>query len=469
MVTAATLAIGSMTATGPVVAAPNSTLTPSERQALNHVGLSVNYLMTHYGVSTKEALRRMRLQEDSDRLAKQLVDSSPDTYAGMWIDQAHGGILMVGSTRPTDLRSAIARFPDRNHVKTYQTSRSFADLQALKGSIDTELHTNSYSSIQAGIDAVHNTVTVTLPAEIPSTAANTTSAIVQRYHGAVSVRRAPKNADDKVGYSRTLNSAKAVSPDSAEDDCNPVTCAPNMRGGLRLDIQRDDGTYGGCTNGYNIYDDDTGKPYILTAGHCVMESNHSHVDHPIHNGINVATEQQSGGFESDGFPLDFALMPFDSDNESYWLDQFPSERYQIHEQCVTVNANGPCVNHELDVSLIDPYGTGSGHPVGTVVCATGSSSTSSEGPSGWVNGTRCGEITSLSGGVYTTNICSRKGDSGGPMFQELTTGTASGFGVLHDGTDTNSSTCGSSEWSEYVPLFTILNFNYAETGLNLWL
>ncbi len=45
-------------------------------------------------------------------------------------------------------------------------------------------------------------------------------------------------------------------------------------------------------------------------------------------------------------------------------------------------------------------------------------------------GTRCGEVTSTNGG-FVTNICSRKGDSGGPLFSEA---TGYAYGILNDGT-----------------------------------
>ena len=42
-----------------------------------------------------------------------------------------------------------------------------------------------------------------------------------------------------------------------------------MRGGIRLDVPRNDGTVGGCTTGFNLTVG-VRDAYVLTAGHCVV-------------------------------------------------------------------------------------------------------------------------------------------------------------------------------------------------------
>jgi hypothetical protein len=68
---------------------------------------------------------------------------------------------------------------------------------------------------------------------------------------------------------------------------------PPMRGGLRLDIRRQDGTVGGCTSGFNVEGlgvKNDNERYVLTAGHCVLGHNHEWIDHTYHRGRLVGVE-----------------------------------------------------------------------------------------------------------------------------------------------------------------------------------
>jgi hypothetical protein len=88
---------------------------------------------------------------------------------------------------------------------------------------------------------------------------------------------------------------------------------PPMRGGLRLDVPRQDSTVGGCTMGFNVEGVGRGNPnerYTLTAGHCVLghnddDHNHDWIDHTYHRGIPVGVEDR-GLVTRDP---DFAIMP----------------------------------------------------------------------------------------------------------------------------------------------------------------
>jgi streptogrisin C len=92
-----------------------------------------------------------------------------------------------------------------------------------------------------------------------------------------------------------------------------------------------------------------------------------------------------------------------------------------------------------------------------VLCATGTGDMDPN--NGYKNsttlpGTRCGEITGTNGGIVT-NICSRKGDSGGPLFSEL---SGRAYGILNGGTagvGNCPTTSPGSEWSQYSPLSKI--------------
>ncbi len=95
---------------------------------------------------------------------------------------------------------------------------------------------------------------------------------------------------------------------------------------------------------------------------------------------------------------------------------------------------------------------------GWVACGTGSGDDSEVGYT--VNtdvlpGTRCGEITGKNGGLVS-NICSRPGDSGGPLFSEI---DGMAYGILHGGYDGNGpcpTSPAGTEWSDYSPMSRIV-------------
>ncbi|WP_305788202.1 hypothetical protein [Symbioplanes lichenis] len=85
--------------------------------------------------------------------------------------------------------------------------------------------------------------------------------------------------------------------------------------------------------------------------------------------------------------------------------------------------------------------------VGWVACHTGATSLN----------TRCGTVTGKNGGIVT-NICTRPGDSGGPLFSEVDNRA---YGVL-SGT-TNEDICSGSHFS---PLSVIFAAAQAKSGIS---
>src|SRR5690349_7086743 len=69
---------------------------------------SVAYLRTTYGLTAAEAMRRLELQRTAATLQDVLARDYPDTYAGSWIDQEHGGVLMIGSTDPAAFTTPLS-------------------------------------------------------------------------------------------------------------------------------------------------------------------------------------------------------------------------------------------------------------------------------------------------------------------------------------------------------------------------
>jgi streptogrisin C len=75
-------------------------------------------------------------------------------------------------------------------------------------------------------------------------------------------------------------------------------------------------------------------------------------------------------------------------------------------------------------------------------------------------GTRCGKVldddnntqNTLQGVDIKTDICARKGDSGGPLFSQL---DHTAYGILEGNLQSRSGPCESGEFNNYIPLSTI--------------
>lgn len=85
-----------LSATGGATAAPTArtTLNPAA------VAESVRYLVDSYGVSEREALRRLELQKEAVRLDRVLRAENPAEYGGMWLDQTAGELVVAMTMTP---------------------------------------------------------------------------------------------------------------------------------------------------------------------------------------------------------------------------------------------------------------------------------------------------------------------------------------------------------------------------------
>jgi streptogrisin C len=229
------------------------------------------------------------------------------------------------------------------------------------------------------------------------------------------------------------------------DYCSPLACDAPMRGGIRLDGRRDNGTFGGCTVGFNVKRAD-GRPFVLTAGHCVLGKNHENADRIWHNGIRVLNEHVGGRWESVtdrqssffGTPItDYAFMPYDADDGNKWEDFWLKKRWGKNRVAEFTNCaidpRGDIPGFKCD--YYNYYMSSAQTPPnkGTWVCSTGAAGpgqTGSGAPADWLPGTRCGEVVQKSWPITKAHICTAPGDSGGPLFNPA---TSQGIGILHDG------------------------------------
>jgi streptogrisin C len=267
------------------------------------------------------------------------------------------------------------------------------------------------------------------------------------------------------------------------NSCMPKLCAPPMRGGMRLDFNRNTAApvypssdnlnawWGECTNGFNMTDT-RGWSYILTAGHCAVGPNKSgdtrsyssYDTGRIPVGYELPDFENANVNGSEAYPWDFALQPYTSGSQaSYWLSG--GARNLVDSYCFTYEGTQSCT--EGNFGITGYYYYYSQIHTGWVVCGTGSSDANSAGGYhsniGYSAGTRCGEVTVLNNGIRT-NLCMRPGDSGGPLFSEIDN---KAYGILSNGT-TASGPCPSApagtEYSQYTPVQNVIIMAASQTG-----
>ncbi|MFR9776764.1 trypsin-like serine protease [Micromonospora sp. MS34] len=415
---------------------------------------SVSYLAGRYRVSRDEAARRVALQELSASLAASLAAGFPDTYAGMWLDQAHGGVLTIGATSTAPIATAVAGLPDAAHMKVVPVRYPLRRLTEAAARLAADL------SVTAGTDVVVDEQAN----EVVVFTGDVLAADDARLAGALAAAGVPARARLRKDPSAILKS------------CDPRYCAQApMRGGIRLDIPRDDGTVGGCTSGFNLRASN-GAYYVLTAGHCVVGGRHQHVDQTWHQFLGpkvpVGVESTSPVLaENTTLPNDYAALPYQADARDLWAyPQRPTTDAPslVNYWCVADNpACATSGSHDVNVTGVTPYGS---VQTGWIACATGSAYTPKAGETyvdsgagaGYVPGTRCGEIISTAGGGITVRVCARPGDSGGPLFTES---DGKALGILHDG-DPGSGPCTNpDEKNTYAPVSLIVDRLNARTGL----
>lgn len=377
-------------------AAIADTIRLSSREALDPdaVRESVAYLVRQYGVSQGEALRRLELQRISPQLAEQLARAFPDTYGGMWLDQAGGGVLYIRATSPDQLAPALQSVPDRAHVRVVGAGRSLRELRAEADRIVAD-----YGGL-ATVDEVNNVVVINVAT------ANAAREVMSRTRPG---RSAAASTETAAQFGQRLRSGLAdrvaagivkidyEAPHMEEVACTIRGCDPPMRGGARLYIYDNLSSTTitqECTNGFNV-GSESGAQWTVTAGHCLDQVNENYTKH---NGRWVGAYNSTtftGGAGS--YPFDGAITPYVSDNDAfYWTSVVPQNRVWTWDDPFPEFFAISGMYHYDQIA------------VGWVACAIGS--TTAE--------TRCGQVVERNGGIVM-NICSQGGDSGGPLYSQV--------------------------------------------------
>jgi hypothetical protein len=429
------LLLAGITLAAGFVVAPTSTAL-AETLTVSDAPASVAYLVKTYRVNEREALRRLELQRASTGLAQRLAARFPDQFGGSWLDQAGGGHLVVAMTRPELLRPALRGVADAAHIRAVRVTHSLRALQAAADRVSAR------AGVRAAVDQAGNRVVVP------------------------TARRDARL--DSALLAENVGVAVRAAPTGVQKACDPRFCtSPPLRGGIRLDVTRDDGTFGGCTTGFNVASA-SGQVFVLTAGHCVESSRHQNVDLTFHQhlGPNAPVTIENEQLSINAFPNDYAIMPFQAGAFDRWFPTAPL--FWTPRNLVTNWCPGGCAgSYDLAVVGLIPR---EDVQAGWVVCATGSGYTPAAGETyvdsgaglGYVPGTRCGEVNGTTSGGIDVRICARNGDSGGPLFSEV---ERKGLGILSFGDDGSGPCTNPNEQNTYVALSTIFAHVNAVSGL----
>lgn len=420
---------------------------------------SIEYLMQTYRVSEREALRRLELQKDAAGLEATLKKEAAGEYGGMWIDQQAGGKLVVAMTKPSAAQRHITALPDRANVTVRTVKNSLASLRTTYDRISGQVGEKAESVYLPAISQTENKVVVWERSWLrkPGVAAQAEA----RTFG----------ADPNLVTARTLQKPTPYAGNPVDwGFCHPLYCTNYgpMRGGLRLDMQRDAlpgevPTWGGCTAGFNLRTTGgafPGVPWVLTAGHCVSTKTNGT---PTQHNNQPILEQRY--VWKNAYPYDYnAVRYVNAATANTWLEG-QTNRNTVLKYCrnggLDSNGDTPCgpqaTSQNQEITSVTPLEQ---ILTGAIVCATGSGSSRVNYPDsvdsgageGYLVGTRCGRVLSTDVGI-NTDVCARNGDSGSPLFSQV---TKAGLGILNGSQQARSGACQLGELNNYSPLSTVL-------------
>ena len=445
-------------------AAPPAPPRPPELDRHQIAG-SLSYLQRAYGVPEQEALRRLQLQAIGPALAAKLTSRAAASYAGMWMDQQNGR-LVVAARDPVAVRPVLAMSSNADHIDVKQVAHSLVELTVARQDLAGTFGDGEDSPLLPRIVESDNQVVV-WRRDVPGWTG--------RPLAAQTVTELQQVADASAGMIVVRPIPKPNQQNALESNgpCEPLACPSGpMRGGIRIDAKRDDGSWGGCTSGFNVRATGgtlNGAGFVLTAGHCVLSSRHTHRDTLYHQHTALLTEQPD--LATNRFPYDYALLGYvNQAAQQRWLDSAQQHNLVLGwcrdggPDSAPANAPaGQCARGDGTDDGIQVAGVDAAEQVhpGWVVCGAGSGSVAtgngvvdSGAGRGYQPGTRCGQVTGVTAGAIDTDLCSRPGDSGGPLFSEV---SKTAVGILEGNTQSRSGPCRPGETTNYIPVAAVLD------------
>lgn len=194
-----------------------------------------------------EMERRKRVQDSLDPL-KAYAQSADALFAGMFIDQAAGGILDIALTAaaPQSVRNDLLSIAPREAAVRFRTvSFSMAELQSVRNELQ-KLAATEPQDVQSGIGAISTDVRSNVVRVAVSAADRPVlePALVSTFGDRIAV------VDDFVLQNEACTSRSSCTP---------------YRAGIQI---YPPGSSGYCTTGFTAKKNGAANYYLLTAGHC---------------------------------------------------------------------------------------------------------------------------------------------------------------------------------------------------------
>jgi hypothetical protein len=343
---------------------------------------AAQYLMARYNVSREEADRRLVLQQDAAELDERLAARHGPVFAGLWIDQQNGRVVVAATERSREFEqdSQLAHGGEVHHVVAHRTAESLQRKQA-------ELRNLLASGQAVALNLEQNQIDV-FTAGMPL----------------------PERAEEYMSRTPEAFTRSDIAVNDRPEACLFPYCDAPLRAGVGITVS---GTLQ-CTSAFNVKSKSDNKPYIMTAGHCVDAFAASTVW-----GTRFANGEAHniGPRHNDTFPsVDAAILRID--NPSGWNPAATT---------VVWAANGLSQN---DAYSIQDYAVAA---LNAVVCHSGATTRS-----------KCGTVRELSYDttygasdvvVVEPDACTDGGDSGGPWWAN-----ARAYGI-HSGSGSRTYGC----------------------------
>jgi hypothetical protein len=212
--------------------------------------LAASYYTAKHGVSEREAVRRLAIQDRASGIEDDLTRVLGSAYAGTWYDHEDGGKLKVGLTRAGASKSAevwsvIERYGVADDSALVAVDFSEAALESIRDDVATR--------IMDMIEIGH-----------ARTAYNTKENIVR----VTALVRLPEDEERRLATIAAMSGVSIRRIDEAtlrgtNDSCNITYCNAPLRGGRQIVSNAS------CTSAFIAHaNSDPTVKFAMTAGHC---------------------------------------------------------------------------------------------------------------------------------------------------------------------------------------------------------
>lgn len=333
--------------------------------------------------------RRVAVQDALGPL-EAYIAANDEAFGGLWLDQAHGGALVVEPVvlGNPDLAAVGLLVPPGAKLVVRPVSRSARALQDAQAAVESDMPNMRAAGIaveSVSVDPITNTVRV----GVSNWSSDTERAILDRYGTAVTV----------------------VAQDPVRTASLPTTCTSRSVCPLRAGLDISNISSDRCTAGYFFRDGGSSSVWYSTAGHCWSNTYfrwYLGQTTTYFIGINYAKNYYSG------MSADAMLMTQSSSSA---------------KNLIYVSSAQPG-------RTVTTWKSNTSQTMGSIVCATG-----------LISGYQCGTINGVNLAenvpigieyhLWRASFPSAQGDSGGPVFYSA---SAMGLTTATDGTNTYYST-----------------------------